>query len=65
MQSAVASPTAVIQLVGDMKENIESLIHNIGCRCGVSAHIRAILTTYCNKIDKLRAQRDEFKRRCS
>lgn len=52
---------ATVQLVGDMKSNIEELIRSIGCQCGTRSHMRAILTIYCDKINKLRGQRDYYR----
>jgi len=48
------SEAAVVQLIGDMRHNIDELIKNINCQCGSNNHLKVIFNIYCAKIQKLR-----------
>jgi uncharacterized coiled-coil DUF342 family protein len=53
--------TTVVQLIGDMKQNVDELLREINCKCGVNNHLKTIFGIYCTKIEKLRAERDELR----
>jgi uncharacterized coiled-coil DUF342 family protein len=47
-----------------MKQNIDELIKKVNCQCGANNHLKVIFNIYCNKIQKLRAERDELRQKC-
>jgi hypothetical protein len=47
-----------------MRENVEELINAVNCQCGTRAHLRAIFNIYCDKIEKLREERNYYREQC-
>lgn len=51
----------VIKFTGDMKENIDSLMTYITCRCGFKQEFQQIMNAFGDKITRLREERNKHK----